>query len=298
MANVVDYGVTAEKGDIARDGSTSITEMHTIVVDGDVSLEWILSRLEPKQNREHANHPGYFWDRISPNHVKRFVWECECVATPFQINPIPAADPLARPAVITADGALVSEPTNFDYKGRPITTTAGEFIGGVERDRGQMVYHVSKNVGQDPAWLDSYLGAVNLDAVTLRGRTRAKGTLKLLSPSLSDYTVENRTRFCTLTFDLLFDPLGHAAERWNLGTLQLVRREVNGRQAWVQEPIMNNATPRQLVEAPVPLDMRGRVIDGALNSAGDGRPLDVSKMVKLKFEVQPQLPFNGVLPLK
>lgn len=298
MAQVVQYAVTAEQGDTARDGSTSITETHTIVVDSVVTLEWILERCRAKQNREHSQHPGYYWERITPKHVKRFLWEVECVATPFQFDALPE-DPLQRPAVITCDGGLVSEPTNFDYKGRPITTTAGEFIGGVERERGVLTYHVTKNVPRDPDWLDQYLGAVNLDAVTLRTRTRPKGTLKLVNPQLGPYQIENRVRFCQLSFDLLYDPLGHAAERWNLGTLELVQRTQpkTKKKIWVQQRILTG-TPPQPVESPVPLTIRGTVLEDYLSSASDGRPVDVSKMVKLSFDVQPQRAFNGVLPLK
>ena len=296
MASLVDYQITAEQGDISRDGSTSVTEVHTIVTDLPVDKAWILGRLRAKLNRESDRDPGYYWERISPKRIKRLQWDVECVATPFQQEAL-AEDPLQRPAIITADGSLVTEPTNFDWEGNPIVTTAGEFIGGVERERGILVYHVTKNIGKDPAWMDDYNGAVNLDAVTIRNRTRPKGTLKLLNPQLSAYGVENRVRFCTVTFDLLYDSRGHKPERWNLGTLQLVQREQNGRKIWKQERILTG-TPALPVESPVPLTIRGQVLENYLAASADGKPVDVSKLVKLSWNVQPLLPFNGVFPLK
>ncbi len=297
MARIVHTSLETESGDIARDGSTSITETLKLYLSDDVSLEWITANIAPQMNREHKDHPGYYYERINPKRTKRLVWSVELVSTPFQLTNLPE-DPLQRTAVITCGGSLVTEPTNFDYKDRPITTTAGEFIAGVERERPMLVYHVSKNVGRDPDWLETHIGAVNLDAVTLRGRRRGKGTLKLVNPELSDYQVENRVRFCTVSFDLLFDPIGHAVERWNMGTLQLINKKIDGKSRWFQTQIMTLTQPVQPVDAPVALDRRGAVLEDYLKSSDDGRPVDVSKLIKLTFDVQPQRAFNGVLPLK
>lgn len=299
MPNILTIQVTETDGDLSADGF--INETITVVTDEAVSMEWIYNHARtPKEHQELAHHRGFYWQRITPKRIKRLVWELACVATPLQVEPIPE-NPLARPAVITCQGNLVTEPTNFDWKGRPITTTAGEFIGGVERERGVMVYQVSKNIATDPPWLDAYLGAVNLDPVKLRGVMRPAGTLKLLNPNLSGYDIENKTRFCVFSFDLLYDPLGHHAERWNAGTLQLRAIPLfDGarviKNLWVQERILSG-TPLQPVESPVFLDRRGQVLKGFLTSNESGQPVDVSKLVKLKFHVQPQQKFNGVVPL-
>lgn len=293
MPKIVQYAITEEKGDSVRDASNSITEKHVIVTDVPVTMQWILDNCQAQQNHECENTSGFYWDRISPNHVKRLVWEVDCVATPFQWEQIPD-DPLQRAAVITATGSVVTEPANFDWVGKPIVTTAGEWIGGVMLERGVTVYHVQKNIGSDPDFLDEYNGACNLDPVTIRGKTRRPGTLKFLNPVLGAYSVENRVRFCTLDFDLHWDPRGHWIERLNMGTLQLF--EVLPKQ-YLQIPILSGE-PLQPVEKPVPLDIRGQVITDALKPSSDGKPFDTSKLVKLKFQVQPLKRFNGVLPLK
>lgn len=296
MPRIIHQAITEHDGDIARDGSTAIRETLTLVVDNDVSLEWIKANIAPQLNREHPEHSGYYFERINPKRTGKLTWVVALVASPFQFENLPE-NPLARRAVITADGQLTSEPTNFDYKGRPITTTAGEFLGGVERDRATAVYHVSKNVAQDPEWFDTHIGAVNTDSVRLRNRVRPPGTLKLINPSLSDYTVENKTRFCVVSFDLVFDPLGHAQERWNMGTIELNKFTFQGKTTWYQRRIFSG-TPPQPVSEPVALDRKGEAIQDYLKSSSDGRPVDVSKLIKLTFDVQPQLPFNGVLPLQ
>lgn len=272
-------------------------EVHTIVVDGDVDLEFIRQQCRAKKNYQHPTYPGYYYDHIRPKQVARLHWEVDCTATPFQLEPI-FDDPLERPPVVTYDGSLVVEPTNFDNKGYPICTTAGEMIAGVERDRPVRVYHVEKNYPADPDWLDAYLGAVNLSPCVLRGKTRAAGTLKLVNQSAGPFITENKTRYFTLMFDLVFDPLGHKVERWNYGTLQLVQRPVDGKKKkWFQEQIITGKPPRP-VEEGVPLDMKGAALTEFLASADDGRPVDVSKLIKLKWDVQPVLEFNGVVPMR
>lgn len=296
MPRIVQYAITAVDGSIQRSGETFVRELHTIVVDGDVDLEWIRKNCRAKKNYEHPTFPGYYGDTIRPKLLKRFAWEVDVTYTPFQFEPIPDNPLEARP-LITYDGSLVVEPTNFDSKGYPICTSAGEFISGVERDRPVRVYHVSKNYADDPPWLDEYLGAVNADAVKIRGKVRNPGTLKLANQVAGDYITENRVRYFTLSFDLIFDPRGHKVERWNYGTLQLVQRTINKKKKWFQEQIKTGSPPR-VVDEPVALDRKGQVLVDFLKSSDDGRPVDVSKLVKLSWNVQPVLPFNGVLPLR
>lgn len=271
-------------------------EVHLIVSDVSASIGWARENCRAKLNYEHADLPGYFWDNIRPKKTGRLTWEIDCTATPFQFQ-ADAENPLERPAVITYDGSLVVEPTNFDSDARPICTTAGEFIAGVERDRPIIAYHVQKNLPADPVWLHSHIGATNADAVKLRGRICPPRTLKLVNPSGGPFTTENRVRFFSMTFDLLFDPLGHRVERWNLGTLQLVEKlNKKGKKTYVQEVIRTGSPPKP-VDEPVPIDIRGKVIENFLTPSDDGRPFDVTKLVKRSWDVQRVLPFGGVLPL-
>lgn len=290
------YKITGLDGSIERSGQTMVHEVHTIIVDDDVNLEFIRANCRAKKNYQHPTYPGYYYEHIRPKQIARAHWEVDCIATPFQLEPI-FDDPLERPPVVTYDGSLVIEPTNVDSSGYPICTTAGELIAGVERDRPVRVYHVEKNYPADPDWLDDYLGAVNLSPCILRGRSRAAGTLKMVNQSAGPFVTEKTSRYFTLAFDLVFDPLGHKAERWNYGTLQLVQRKVNGKKRWFQEQIKTGSPPRPVTEA-VPIGMNGAALTDFVASAEDGRPVDVSRLIRLKWDVQPVLEFNNVLPLR
>lgn len=298
MVKIVDYAVTELDGSVQRTGETSIHEVHTLVVDADTDLAWIKRNVRPQLNWQHKDYPGYYWDTIRPKQVKRFVWEVDCIATPFQLLEW-VENPLDRRPVVTYDGSLVVEPTNFDSAGYPICTAAGELIGGVERQRPIRVYHVTKNYASDPEWADSYLGAVNSDAVTIRGHVRKAGTLLLSNQNGGAYVTENQVKFFPFSFDLLWDPLGHHVERWNKGTLQLVQRTKPGtnRKIWVQEKILTTTSPRQPVDEATWINKRGQVIEGLLNSEENAKPYDLAKLVKLRWNVQAVLPFSGIVPL-
>lgn len=298
MVKIVDYAVEELYGSLQRTGETSIHEVHTIVVDADTDLAWIKRNIRPQLNWAHKDYPGYYWDTIRPKQTKRFVWQVDCIATPFQLTEW-VENPLDRRPVVTYDGSLVVEPTNFDSDGRPITTAAGEFIGGIERQRPIRVYHVTKNYASDPEWADTYLGAVNSDAVTIRGRVRQPGTLLLSNQNGGAYVTENQVKFFPFSFDLLWDPMGHHVERWNRGTLQLKQYTPPGmkKKIYVQEKILTKSAPIQPVDEPVFLDKRGAVIEGLLNAEENAKPLDLAKLVKLRWNVQAVLPFSGIVPL-
>jgi hypothetical protein len=298
MVKIVEYSVTEIDGSVQRTGETNIHEVHTLIVDDDTDLGWIKRNLRPQLNWAHKDFPGYYWDTIRPKQVKRFVWEADCIATPFQLLEW-VENPLDRRPVVTYDGSLVVEPTNFDTNGYPICTSAGEFIGGVERQRPIRVYHVTKNYASDPEWADAYLGAVNSDAVKIRGRVRLPGTLLLSNQNGGAYVTENQVKFFPFSFDLLWDPLGHHVERWNRGTLQLVKKTKPGTKAkyYVQEQILTPTSPRQPIAEPAFLDKRGAVIEGLLKAEENAKPLDLAKLVKLRFNVQAVLPFSGIVPL-
>ena len=164
---------------------------------------------------------------------------------------------------------------------------------GVSRDRPRLVYRVEKNLGQDPDWLDTHVGAVNIDPVRLRNRVRKPNTLMLRRLSLGKYREENRTKFTPAVFELHYDPLGWIVKVWNAGTVQLVEfRTEAGAKAYRQEAILQGK-PAAPVSEPVPLDVHGRhIFDIAKPDE-----LAPARLVQLEFEVQPRQRFTGVLPL-
>lgn len=297
MAQIVAYHISERSATGDRGGNESLTEKHTVVVDSPVSVEWIARHNQtPKENGAVLAHPGFFWDSVSRKQVAKLIWEIDCSASRFEFLTA-GDDPLAEPARISIDSELISEPTLTDYKGRPLVNRAGEFIAEQTVERPLLVYRVAKNLGSDPLWLDDYPGAVNRDPVRLRGRVRRAGTLMLRRVSLSEYSLINRTSVTACTFELHYDPRGWVKRLLNVGTVQLLEfTTAAGKKIWQQERILTGKPPVP-VDAPVPLDIRGQVIDGVLDPEGDS-PVDVSKLVVLSYDVQPLKTFTGVLPLQ
>ena len=297
MATILDYKITQISGQLSRSGTDAIAQTHVISTDQLVTLGWIQShRLTPKLHAPVQDLPGYYWDDLKPVQKAKLVWEITGSATPFEFEPEPDS-PLAMPADIAVNSELIDEPTLFDYKGRPIMTRAGEWIPGVMRSRPLLTYVITKNLGTDPAWSETHMGAVNLDPVRLRGIVRPPNTLMLRRLSLSPYVTKDRVRHTVCGFELHYDPRTWIRRLWNIGTIQLVEFTTEaGKKAWRQERILTEGTVRQPVESAVPLDLKGRVIPGVLTPDAD-TPVDVSKLIPLDFHVQPLQRFNGVLPL-
>lgn len=256
----------------------------------------------PRWNQEHPKEPGFYLDFIKPTHVSRLIWELEAEYTPVkggQIDP----DPLARAADVTFTSSLIEQPTFFDYKKRPMTTTAGEFISGIVESVPLVEFSIKKNLAQDPAWLQTHLGAVNSDSVKLRGRVWAPKTLLFSAVSGGAFVTENRSTFSEYTLSISADPRTWTKEVWNRGTLQLeqvrklvfVGQQLVSRLVWVQVPI-KEGDPPEPVQDPVPLDDNGRAIGDYLTQNGT-EPIRTGKLIKLNFETQEPKSFNGVLPL-
>lgn len=297
MPRIMNYYRTESAGSMNREGNDSWAEKWTFIVDQSVSPDWIVNhRLTPKLNKELDHARGYFYASVNPKQTGRFVWEFDCQASPIKWSELPD-NPLNEPADISVDSELLSEPTMFDAKGRPIVTTAGEWVAGVQRERLRLIYRVSKKIGSDPNWLDNYPGAINSDAVRLRGRVRPKHSLMLRRVSLGPYTKKDNVSFCSLEFELHYDPLGWIQRIWNVGTIQLVEfRTEAGKKAWRQERILTEGSSPKPIDNAVPIDRKGQMIPGVLDPTGEV-PLDTSKLVALSIQTSIDVPFNGVLPL-
>ena len=301
------YPLVEVSGEKQRDfNQNRLEETFCAVVDSDVTRSWVLANIPIDINFEVKHEPGFYWDKITATHKQRFEWEIKATATSFKLEEY-KENPLARPATITGSGTTLQQPTNFDAKGRPICTQAGELIGGVMEERPQLVFHVEKNVGKELPELEDMLGAFNEDAVTIRGRARAQGTLKFTNLNYGAFITENRVRFMVVSFDLVWDPQTHAVKRWNRGTLELVEREEvdkktgQKKKVFVQRPILTSTNPKKFVDEPVFLDAKGKVIEGQLQlpDSKEQPPFDVSKLIELKWYTKPGLKrFSDVLPLK
>jgi hypothetical protein len=301
------YPLVEASGSKNRDPNQNrLEETFVAVVDADVTRTWILANIPIDTNFECYSDPGFYWDDIKATQKKRFEWEIKATATAIKLEEW-KENPLSRPAVITGSGTTLQQPTNFDYKGRPICSQAGELFSGVMEERPQLVFHVEKNVGKEMPELEDMLGAFNEDAVTIRGRARAQGTLKFTNLNYGNFTTENRVRFMVLSFDLVWDHQTHQVRRWNRGTLELFETDVTDektgkkKKAFVQRPILTATSPKKYVDEAVFLDAKGKVIQGQLQlpDSKEQPPFDVSKLIELKWYTKPGLKrFNGVLPLK
>jgi len=251
----------------------------------------------PQWNAPHPTEAGFFLDFIKPFHKSRLCWELEAEYTTYKGGQIDA-DPLQRPAVVTFDTNLVEQPTLFDSLGRPITTTAGEFIEGIMERIPLIDYAVRKNLPSDPKWLQTHLGATNKEAIRLRGLNWEPHTLLLASVSAGEIVTENRTQYCEYQLKILADPRTWYIDVWNRGTVELIQIDdpnLIGKKLWIQRPIMiGRAEKRTPVEDPYPLDKQGRAIRSYLNPGENAiRP---DELVKLRFQVQPAKSFRD-LPL-
>lgn len=256
----------------------------------------------PQWDDPHPKEPGFYLDYIDPRKISRLVWELEAIYTVFkggQVDP----NPLARPADVTFNTSLVEQATLFDNKRRPIMNTAGEFITGVSQQFPLLEYSVVKNLATDPDWLETHVGAVNSDVVKLRNRTWKPKTLLLSAVSGGAYQTENRTRYSEFQLTILADSRTWTQEVWNRGTVRLEKTKTivkigQGRwtlkDVWRQIPILEGEEgSRTPVTEAVPLGLDAQPL---VDFSEPGKPIDPSKLVTLKFDVQPELPFSK-LPL-
>lgn len=287
-----------------RDGRDSLRT--TVKVETDVAVSWTWLRKQqriPKTNDEHHAEKGLYLVSIEPTQTAPRIWELQLQWEVFEAKAIDPS-PTSRPAIVTIDSQLIDQPTLFDADGRPIVTTAGEFIPGLSIKVPVLEYRIRKNLGSDPDWIDTHLGATNKEPVTLRGKTRKAGTLFLTSFSAGEVERENRVDFSEYSLSILYDPRGWKEEIWNLGTVELARRlvrryttdkagnkKLTAKLVWTQQPITRNG---EKVSEPVPIDANGYAIPEFIEPAVKPDP---GKLHKLEFNLLKKQPFS-VLPLK
>lgn len=278
------------------------TLQRKLLIKTDVRVAWSRLRLlrpVPRHGDEDNWEAGFFLDYVQGRHKSRLVWELDLYYTPFK-GQQRDRDPLQRPAVITGQTSLIELPSNRDWKGMPIVTTAGEPLLGIMRQIPAVDYTVKKNLSQDPQWLLTHLGAVNSDIVTLRGLPWKPRTLLLSAVQLGEYTTEDRSTYSEFLLTINANPLTWSQEVFNVGTLQLLpfEEQRNGKKITVyrQVPILEGDPPAP-VQEPVPLDEFGRYAGDSFQKSSK-QPLKPTKLISLNFHVQPELRFNNILPLK
>lgn len=252
----------------------------------------------PQWNQEHSREPGFYLDFIKPKQTSRLVWELEAEYTLIkggQINP----DPTQRPPIVTFNTSLIEQPTFFDKNKRAMTTTAGEFITGIPERVPLIDYTVVKNFSSDPRWLQTHLGSVNADTVTLRGLPWEPKTLLLAAVSAGEYTTENRVTYSEFRITIMADRRTWTHKVWNRGTVELYERvvHINGRfrSIWSPRPILRG-TPPAPTEDLVPLDERGVSVPDYVQQ-NSAEPIRPGRLIILNFETQKDLAFRNVLPV-
>lgn len=307
MGSIVEYSRSVSKIEDNRDISQNKI-IDTITVKTSDRFNWTtLRRMAPvpQWNQSHPDEPGFYLDFITPSRgAGGLVWTLEAeygIMKGSQDDP----NPLQRKAKISGRTSLIEQPTFFDAKGSPIVNTAGEFIPGVMQTFATVEYSVTKNLAADPAWLQTHLGALNQDAIKIRGLVWQPKTLMLGAVSFGEFIEEERATYSEYQLTIMADPRKWTHELWNVGTVELVQvrrlvaqpggEKVTSKMVWVQQPIKRGDPPEN-VEEPVPLDENGRAIGDYLDSPGD-KPVKPGTLKKLYFDTQKILNFQGVLPL-
>lgn len=286
------------------DDQREITEnkiRNKIMIKTSRRMPWSQLRLirpVPQWNDEHPNEPGFYLHFVKPVHKSRLIWELEAEYTPFrgkQDDP----NPLQRPAKITFDASLVEQPTLFDWKGRPMCNTAGEFLEGIPAQIPIVDYSITKNLGADPAWLLTHLGGVNEETITLRGLQWPPKTLLLAGVSAGEIVTEDKVKYSEYKLKILADIRTWLAQVWNRGTVELFELEVKQRDGSKKKRLIQKAIktgdPPEYVDEPVPLDEFGRAILDYLQKDRE-EPIMPGKLIRLAFDVQKIVRFNK-LPL-
>lgn len=306
MVTIVRQTVLEQDLQDPREGLKRLREKLLVVTDRKYSWTRLrTARSIPQEGQLHATEAGMYVEARNPKRSKSgTVWYIDIDYTSV-VGEVLDPSPLARPAVVTWSSQTLEVPSLFDRKGRPTTNTAGEFLPGLVRRIPLIEYRIRKNSATDPDWIDTHIESTNSDPVKLRGKVRPPMTLVLASASAGEFQVENDQRFTELEMTIIYNPLGWSEEVWNLGRAELQQLERTyfdaagnrkTKKVWVQVPIVTGK-PAKPIEEDVPLDINGRAILDHMQP-GTEHPIDPTKLVTLKFEMQNQLPFNGVLPLR
>lgn len=245
----------------------------------------------PKHWAVHPRYPSFGLNNWNPKQIKPLVWEADA-----EYLHVLELDPLNKPTKISFDGTLIEEPTFTDNKKRLTTNTAGQLFTGIMEQVPIMDYSARFYRTADEPWMQTYLGAVNSDAVKLRGITWQPRTVLVGGITGSDFDNINGRWVSEYTMRLMANPKGWSQTVLNRGTVQLVNEYNYTRVDEQGNPINPVLTGRKIQSKitdgePMMLDLNGKVVLGWLDS-----DIDLSKVFTRTFHIQAELPFKK-LPL-
>jgi hypothetical protein len=306
MATVSRYWISEKNIEETFDGQKSLRETVKVITSGLMTWQQLKrEKFIPAAGQEHDKELGFFCTAVKPKIKQQTVWEIEIDWGIFEI-PKRVEDPLDRPAKITMSVSLVEEPADRDYKGNLCCTTAGERLTGIMKQVPLVDYTITKNLKNDPKWLQTHVGAVNDDALYIRGILWKPKTLLVVSVSAGEIVTENDIKYAEYSYKLVGDFRGWTVDVWNRGTLRLEQQEktqyvIQGRKlvakkvkVWAQVPIMTG-DPKTPVTDPVFLNEFGQEIVDLINP-DEKNLVDKEKFIQRKFEIQEPLKFAGTLP--
>lgn len=191
------------------------------------------------------------------------------------------ADPMSRPAQFSFSGSLASAPAfwHFPTAGnnttkRIIVNTAGDPIGGLDRDEGEFTVSITINKSPpfDYAKAQSYVGAINSDSWS-GGAPKTWKCMSITGNRKIEEVNETKYLYWETNTTLAYRGTGWDLQTWDVGFNEIV--------SGARKKIMAGSEP---VSEPAALS-NGR-------AKTPGQPPDL-----LTFRVYPMLPFNGTFPV-
>jgi hypothetical protein len=308
----------AEEADADID-ATRRTHTRNFKARTDPGDSWkVILRARPDlaQYQPHPDDSLAFVSRVTPTHHARGYWTLKVEYSTEVENE--EENPLDKPATITVDTQPREKIALFDAAGRPVCNAAGDLFDDPPATRTvhNLLFTVEKNIpAQFPPWIKAYGGAVNTDAVRLRGITCGPDTLKVQKLTIGDIQTANDKEYSVLHLEL-----EHDEEKWihwqpNRGFHELYYdknalrlnnlKNRNIRKSARKREILIDGAP---AKEPQWLDVFGRHVkdpwmyaDGSPNS----KPIPLQGweeippegLVFLPFKLDPRLPFSR-LPLR
>lgn len=224
----------------------------------------------PSWRDPHPRNPQALAQRPTARTISPIYFE---VDVPYEIVEGAAASAASAPT-FRWFSVKSSQPIEFDGKGKPIVTTAGQLLDPpVEISWNDLGVSVSRRVSRfDVNRAMAYLaggGAVNSDSFRVDGVSIGPG-----AAHIENFSAEHGADDVTETIEIHFRKDGWKARRLNKGTMywNVVAQKLM--------PIIDKGTGLP-VAAPVPL-----------NQAGDAELKKGEKPIVLEIEVFPTLPFS------
>lgn len=262
----------------------------------------------PKRYQQHPDAPGLFCESVTATRRReKYVWDVSALFVKNIEDKDEPENPLERRAKVRFRGALEGAFTTYDGKGKAMLNLAGEPFAPQEDyiPGGQIV--VTKNIPPVfPSWLLRYLGAVNSDAVRLRGIDFPADTLRIMDIDLPDDVTEGKVTYIPMTISMQVKVKGWFWRPLNEGFHELVEEGDGKEKRRILERIRNGP---EYPTTKTMLDRNGRAYRDVSQLEGEQlkdpnivrrqrlRKLKPEEIIELKFERGERLPFSA-LPLK